>query len=169
MNMRHEKVTVAIETDKQLSDSTESIWAFGFDGKIRFENGEVLAVSDQSLDQDDYVTVLIKFSDGMFGSTDYIDQPFEDIKEEAFEGSDYGKEKTDSNSSGLVFIIPAVLFILLIRFTTKQSSVYKLTKKKHKKLKPMFKGEYTRSLSYEGDIFDIYYLQIGRASCRERV
>ncbi|HLQ98328.1 MAG TPA: DUF2207 domain-containing protein [Candidatus Dormibacteraeota bacterium] len=157
-NIPPEEVTVVIETDKRLSDSTEKIWAFGFDGEIQFEDGKVVAISEQPLNQDDYVTVLIKFSDGMFGSTDYIDQPFEDIKEEAFEGSDYGKEKTDSNSSGLVFIIPAVLFILLIRFTTKQSSVYKLTKKKPKKFKPMFKGEYTRSLSYEGDIFDIYYL-----------
>ena len=158
MNIPPEKVTVVIETDKQLSDSTESIWAFGFDGKIRFENGKVVAVSDQSLDQDDYVTVLIKFSDGMFGSTDYIDQPFEDIKEEAFEGSDYGKEETNSNISGLIFIIVAVLYILLIRFTTTQSSVYQLTKKKPKKFKPMFKGEYIRSLPYEGDISDIYYL-----------
>src|SRR5699024_10690283 len=157
MNIPPEKDTVVIETDNQLSDSTEKIWAFGFDGKIQFEDGKIVAVSDQSLNQDDYVTVLVKFAEGMFGSTDYIDQPFEEIKEEAFEGSDYGKESSN-NSSIKPTYIGFLIFIAVTYFLTKVDTGPKLTKKRPKKFKQKFKEEYIRIFPYEGNMSDIYYL-----------
>src|SRR5690625_1672046 len=98
-NIPPEEVTVVIETDSQLNQSTEKIWAFGFDGEINFADGKVIATNDRPLTKTDYVTVLVQFADGMFESGDYIDQSLEEIEEKAFEGSDYGKEQKSSGSS----------------------------------------------------------------------
>src|SRR5690625_664999 len=54
-NTPPKKVTVNIETSKQLNADTEKIWGFGFSGDINFYQGNVVAESNQSLDTENYV------------------------------------------------------------------------------------------------------------------
>src|SRR5699024_5866065 len=44
-NIPPEKVVVEIETEKELNDETEKIWAFGFSGEVEFQDGKVVATS----------------------------------------------------------------------------------------------------------------------------
>lgn len=159
-NIPPEEVTVVIETDSQLNQSTEKIWAFGFDGEISFENGKVIATNDRPLTKTDYVTVLVQFADGMFESGDYIDQSLEEIKEKAFEGSDYGKEKKSSGSSRPRYfnIFLGAFIIMVISFVTRSKPSHKLTKKRPQKFKKKFSGEYYRNYPYKENMSDIYYL-----------
>ncbi len=157
-NIPPEEVTVVIESDKQFSKSTEKIWAFGFDGRIRFDDGKIMAMNDERLDKDDYVTVLVEFADGMFGTTDYIDQPFKEIKDQAFEGSDYGKEGSAGDSSSFMRIILIVLAFIVLIIVTNRNSAPKLTKKRPKKFRKKYQGEYYRDYPYQDNLLDIYYL-----------
>ena len=88
-NIPPEKVVVEIETEKELNDETEKIWAFGFSGEVEFQDGKVVATSDSPLTQSDYVTILVHFPEGMFSTDDQLSKSFEDVKEEAFKDSDY--------------------------------------------------------------------------------
>src|SRR5699024_8402056 len=69
-NIPPENVTVEIETEKEISEAEEGIWGFGFEGDVQFANGKVVAKSDRPLKKKDYVTILVKFPDDQFGTTD---------------------------------------------------------------------------------------------------
>lgn len=154
-NIPPEEVTVEIETEMDLSEDTEKTWGFGFSGNVEFRDGKVVATSSQPLTKNDYVTILVKFSDGMFTTDDYINQPFEEIKEKAFEGSDYGKE--DSSGEKPLNKKWFFLLIILLIFYDKFISLFK-KRKKVKKFKRKFRGEYYRDFPYDGPFLDTYYL-----------
>ncbi len=158
-NIPPKEVTVVIETDHQLSESTEKIWAFGYEGTIQFNNGKVIAKNNEPLDRNNYVTVLVKFADGMFQTDDYIDQSFEDIKEEAFVGSDYGKEgdSKDGMSPFLKYTLTILAIFGFILFARKKP-IRMVSRKRPKKFRRKYRNEYYRDDPYDGDFTDIYYL-----------
>jgi len=150
-NIPPQRVAVTIETDKSLAEGSERIWAFGFDGDIHFEDGKIVAKSNTPLSESDYVTILTEFPNSNFGTNDVIDQTFEEVKEQAFEGSDY----TSSSYSlireiFMIILIPSLFMgglILLFLFLTRR-----LDKKKRKK----YEGKYEREVPYDGNPFMAY-------------
>src|SRR5699024_12061930 len=80
-------------TDKDFNEEEEKIWAFGFSGNIDFDDGKIIANSNQALDDKDYVTVLVKLEDNLFQTKDNINKSYEEVKKKDLKGSDYGKEK----------------------------------------------------------------------------
>lgn len=156
-NIPPEKVTVIIEADNEFSKSTEKIWAFGFDGSIQFDDGKIVAMNERALDTSEYVTILVEFADGLFRSGDFIDQPFKEIKDQAFEGSDYGKEGSTGNSLTYTRIVFIVLGLIVLIFIINSNQAPKLTKKRPKKFKKRYQGEYYRDYPYQDDMLDIYY------------
>src|SRR5699024_12509845 len=120
-----EKVRIEIETDKALNKDDEKIWAFGYEGDIHFEEEKVVARSYKALSKRDYVTILIKFADGQFRTEDVLNRTFEEVRDEAFEGSDYdssgGDERTSKEESiWLYLLIPLIIlfpfFIVILVF-----------------------------------------------------
>lgn len=158
MNTPPERVTVEIETENSLSEETEKIWGFGFEGEVHFHDGKVVATNDDPLDESDYVTILVKFADGMFTTDDHIDQSFEEVQEEAFSGSDYGKESRawfNFSKFQTIFGVSFLIFMILLRF---YNPSIKLTKEKPKTFRRKYQGEYYRDYPYEGNFLDVYYL-----------
>lgn len=173
-NIPPEKVVVEIETEEELNEETEKIWAFGFSGEVEFLDGKVIATSDSPLTQSDYVTILVHFPEGMFSTDDQLNKSFEDVKEEAFKDSDYETDasKEDNHASTFsktniinklieegkeaiaIFVIIVVAFIIYKLF---QPSL-KLTKKKPEKYRRQYKGEYYRDFPYKGEFVDGYYI-----------
>lgn len=101
----------------------------------------------------------------MFSTNDYIDKSFEEVKDQAFEGSDYGSSddpgKNDNSNSlfgkvtgffgGILsFLIP--LAIIASIFSKRNSNI------KPGKFKRKYKEEYYRDYPYEGDMLDSYYI-----------
>ena len=156
-NTPPKKVTVNIETSKQLNADTEKIWGFGFSGNINFHQGNVVAESNQSLDAENYVTILIQFANGTFATGDRINKSFEEVKEKAFAGSSYGMEENSGEGFPWKFLL--LFFIFLPLFINKFKRRNKrLTKKKPKKFTRKYKEEYYRDYPIEGNFTDIYYL-----------
>src|SRR5699024_81605 len=83
-----------------------------------------------------------------------------EIKDKAFEGSDYGKENTNSGSNRPKYfnVYLAFLVLIVLTFVTRRNSNLRLTKKRPQKFKKRFQGEYYRNYPYEENISDIYYL-----------
>ena len=119
MNIPPEKVTVEIRANMDFTEKNERIWGFGFPGNIEFIEGKVIAENSESLNQDHYVTVLIQFTEEIFQTDDHLYQTFEEVKEKALVGSDYGKNTGSSESSGsLIFtFIPIIIaFMFMMGF-----------------------------------------------------
>lgn len=157
-NIPPEHVTVEIEANKKLNQNDEAIWGFGFEGDIQFSNGKVVAESNRPLSRSDYVTILVKFADGQFGTEDKINKSFEEVQDEAFEGSDYGKEGSSSSlfeQFQSVFILVILIGFIFYRRIFKNSDPLKRGKKKFVR---KFDGEYYRDIPYDGPFTDPHYI-----------
>lgn len=156
-NIPPENVTVEIETDKGFDKDTEKIWAFGYKGNIHFVGDRIVAKSDKALTDSNYVTVLVQLPEGAFQTNDTLAKTFDEVKDEAFEGSDYkdngkslvNKTVTIISTSAIVVGLVVVLYFII------KGIIKRL---KQWSLKNSLKGQYYREIPYEGDITVHYYL-----------
>ena len=151
---------VIIEGDKEFLDSNSGIWSFGYEGDIHFDDGKIIATSSESFDRRDYLTILVELDDGMFNTgSAMIDKSFEEIKDEAFEGSDYGSNSKSSGGFDFIWdIIRPIIMLLTIIIILVPSSIFKKKGRKTRKYKRKYKEEYYRDYPYNGDFQDIYYI-----------
>jgi len=166
-NIPPEKVTIEVETEKELNVDDEKIWAFGFEGEINFDNGKVIAQSDAPLSNNHYATILIKFADGQFATSDIINKTFEEVREEAFIDSDYNSPDESNAASGgdflfwmisffltaMIILVPLFIILIVIIFI-----IYRIYQRKQRA--NIYKGEYERDYPYDGPFVDTYQLLI---------
>src|SRR5699024_6562750 len=168
-NIPPENVTVEIEANKNLSDQEEKIWAFGFTGDIHFSNGKVVAQSTKPLTAENYVTLFVQFEDGLFATKDKINKSFEEVQDEAFVGSDYGKEGPASGgfkgfiATAFDWIKKIIKFIFGLVVVVFLGIAYFFYRKgpqgmKRRKFVRKYKEEYYRDYPYKGDHLDAYYI-----------
>ena len=162
-NIPPQEAAITISSENyNFTAEDQGIWAFGYEGDINFEDGNIVARSHSPLNTWDYVTILTQFEDGLFATEDIIDESFDSIRERAFEGSDYGDEQGSPSRnygpftgnlyalSGLLRgIIP--IFIIGGIFAANRN-----TKKKTRKFKRKYLEEYYRDLPYEGEFINAY-------------
>lgn len=83
-------VKITMQDGVKLDASNAGIWAFGFDGQINFENGQVVAYTEKPLSSStDSVIILLQLNKGLINPTRVVDKSFEELKTQAFKGSDY--------------------------------------------------------------------------------
>lgn len=168
-NIPPENVTIEIKSEKHFNEDDEKIWAFGYPGDVHFVEGTISAKSDQPLNKSDYVTLLVQFEDGLFATEDHIDQTVEQIQDQAFEGSDYGKEDTSftkdksifeylssliDNAFNFLFIVGMIILLIYVRFSKKSSPL----SKKQPKFQRKYDEEYYRDYPYEGNFLHAHYI-----------
>ena len=159
MNTTPTNVTVQIllADGTQLTDEIADIWAFGYDGVLQFEDGEIIARTENPLAFDNHVTVLISLEKGLITPTRQIDESFDLLKERAFSGSDYDSPSeeedltiTDIIVSVLTLSSPFVIFVWL----------RKLKKRREKKRQQKFSEQfgYFRDVPNAGNLSASYAL-----------
>lgn len=159
-NIPPQEVVIVIETEDPLSNETEKIWGFGFEGEVIFDDGMVIAYNEEPFDDSTYATILIQFSDGKFETKDILDKSFAEVQDEAFDGSDYGK-RDDSLTKGeiaMIFIIPIMVFtgpvivvIVAIRKKLKES-------RRLRAIKESYEGQYSRDLPYHRNFTEVFFI-----------
>lgn len=83
-------VKITMQDGVNLDANNAGIWAFGFDGQINFENGKVVAYTAKPLSSStDSVIILLQLNKGLINPTRVVDKSFEEVKAQAFKGSDY--------------------------------------------------------------------------------
>lgn len=92
MNTGPTDVTVRItaQDGTPLTDETADIWAFGFEGQITFEDGGVLAYTEEPITGENSIILMLQLKEGVFTPARTVSGLFEDVKTRAFEDSDYG-------------------------------------------------------------------------------
>lgn len=170
MNIPPQKLTIEIEADFDLSYGPEKVWGFGFEGEVQFEAGKVHARSLAPFKGENYATILLEFEDGRFSAKDtrdWIPKTIEEIKDEAFKGSDYKAGSSFWEAVFDIFITLLILVFIILLPGLIIIIISKLTKKiifkarrglLLRKIKRNYKNAYFSDLPYEYDFIDIVYL-----------
>ncbi len=97
-------VRITMQEGTKLDANNAGIWAFGFDGQINFENGQVVAYTEKPLTNgSDSVIVMLQLNKGLISPTRVVKESFETVKAQATKGSDYSvnDKGADGNPSSL--------------------------------------------------------------------
>ena len=112
--------------DYELNKENSKIWAFGYDGNINFSNGNIVMTTNRSLDNNDYMSVLIKFEEDIFTPSIKSEKSFNDLYKKGMKGV---KLRERNKIIGIIISILSILIPLLL-FIFIFSIIYYETKKK---------------------------------------
>ncbi len=83
-------VRIHCEMDSLRAKENARVWAFGYEGTVKFEGDGVMARSERAFEAGESIIVMMQFSKGLFvPQTSSSDSFVETVKKQAFEGSDY--------------------------------------------------------------------------------
>jgi len=91
----HVKLTIEPEDTLQFTAENTGIWGFRYNGEVGFMNYQITAESSEPFENRSAMIVMAKFNKGMFEPTDVREGSFEQVKDLAFEGSDYNTSGSD--------------------------------------------------------------------------
>ena len=162
-------VKIALQNGVALDETNSAIWAFGFNGQIEFQNGQVLAYTQSSLSgSSESVIVMLQLNKGLITPSRAVNDSFETVKSRAFEGSDYDYD-SDSDSGDVSDSSDFPLGMILIGIPIAAIVVFALiySAKRNKKIKELYKNaEYYRQAPLDGNLEETYALaeKYGQAS-----
>jgi hypothetical protein len=118
---------IKVYADNKFSDSLD-VWGYGnYGGTCYVYDGYIEMQSNGQLDSDEYMTMLVKFPNNTFNTTNKIDKTFDDIYSEADEGTTHYNKDDDKESwlDTLIGIIltffPIILITIIMIYCSKAS------------------------------------------------
>lgn len=149
-------IEILLQNGTKLDETNAGIWAFGYDGYVEFNNGHVNAYTSTALDGENSMIVMLRMNKGIISPKTYIDGTFEDVKNEAFEGSDYGYEEYTEEATVFETIIG---FIVMFGFWAIIIWILSFLIRRKKAIKKFYKeAEYYRDVPNGGKIEVSHYL-----------
>jgi uncharacterized membrane protein YgcG len=91
----HVKLTIEPEDTLQFTTENTGIWGFRYNGEVGFMNYRIVAESSEPFENRSAMIIMAKFNKGMFEPADVREGSFEQVKNLAFEGSDYNTSDSD--------------------------------------------------------------------------
>ena len=153
-------VKITMQDGVKLDANNAGIWAFGFDGQINFENGQVVAYTKKPLSsKTDSVIILLQLNKGLINPSRAVDKSFEAVKAQALKGSDYDNKTGTGGSSSVLpeeefgpydvvigFVIMALPVVVIIYFLARKG-------KRKKKILALYKhADYFREAPIAGNL-----------------
>ena len=90
------RVTIVKEgTEGGFDRRDVRMWAFRYNGDIVWKDGAVVAETSEPLEEGQAMIVMVRIEKGVLHPSKEMDMSFEDVREEAFVGSDYDMEEID--------------------------------------------------------------------------
>lgn len=102
----HVSLVISRADGKPFAEDTAAIWAFRYDGYVAFDNGNIVAETTEPFDRHSAMIVMARFPHGFFAPEMTQGGTFDEVKERAFEGSDYNDDDFD--------IVGIIIFICII-------------------------------------------------------
>ena len=123
----HVKLTIVAEDDSTFfNQENTGIWAFRYRGDINFVGNSIVAESSEPFGSGSAMIVMCGFQKGMFEPQYSYDNDFEDLKQTAFEGSDYNDDGEDWWDMiyyaivALLFIVPPIFHNIYVWYKRRQ-------------------------------------------------
>lgn len=158
---------VTISSDHAFTDENTSIWAFGYDGSVIFEDGKIVMKTDGKNFRGTKMQLVMSVLEHTFSQSYMTSQSFADVLSEAKTGSDYDDtDETSQRDNNLGIMTTALIFgtfaivavfVFATSITTKKGEKMKYTfsdgKPLDKKNVNMF-----RDIPCDKDIFKFYFI-----------
>ena len=163
-------LTIRNQDGTPLTDELCDIWAFGFDGQIRFEDGVIRVWTEAPLESGEHITVMVSLEKGVLSPRRTVVDSFETVKERAFAGSDYedgedAKWDDEPLTAGDVLVFAAIVltpFLLIFLLVVLLVKVGKARRKKR-----MEQAGYFRDAPNDGNLNVTYQLALCSGLCKE--
>jgi len=153
---QHVRVVIspAFDCPEWTYDNTK-VWGFGYYGDINVRSGNVVAESAEPFEYRSKLIALVRFDKGIFQPAVERGGTFEDMREEALEGSSYGEDDDFPWWMALLSALAVLLPIFFLIYAGIASALgYKYKKSFFGKQKIT---EWYRDVPVEGDLFAAYY------------
>ena len=108
----HVKLIIEAEDGQPLSQENAGIWGFRYKGEVRFENNQIVAETSEPFDRNSAMIVMARFDKGMFDPAYVSDSSFEELKNKAFEGSDYNDDELTAEDILILLVLAIGFFIV---------------------------------------------------------
>ncbi len=103
-------IDIFMENGTALTADNAGIWAFGFEGRIEFKDGHVVAYTEKDLEDDNSMIVMLELNKSLLSpATTITDESFAAVREEAMKDSDYGHGGDDGDDKAAIALV-AVIF-----------------------------------------------------------
>ena len=110
----HVKLLIMRDDSVALTDENTDVWAFRYRGDIAFFSDCIVAESSEPFRSRSAMIVMARFDKGLFQPTLAGEGSFEDMRAQAFEGSDYNDEMTRQDKIALAFFVLALVLVPLL-------------------------------------------------------
>jgi hypothetical protein len=174
MSLSINKAEVRISSPYDFDDENSQIWAFGYEGKVYYDHGDVILKTSKPISEDGKMQLLMKISEPLFQNTFYQKGDFQEILDEALNQSEYNEDDYYQNGYyqafpyesdiGAILIGIGLLFAGTIGIVIASLS-YSLKRKQLSQYRFQDYHEFDQSMNYEnsciplqGDLFQISYL-----------
>ena len=163
-------LTIRNQDGTPLTDEICDIWAFGFDGQIQFEDGIIRAWSEEPLERDQHMTVMLSLETGVLSPRRTVEDSFEAVKELALAGSDYGAGEDaewddEPLTAGDLLLFAAIILTLVLLILLLVVLLVKVGKARRKKR--MEQAGYFRDAPNDGNLNVTYQLGLCSGLCKE--
>lgn len=143
-----------------LTEEACGVWAFGYDGDVWFEDGVIRAQSGTALDEGQHMTVMVSLEKGLLAPLRQSEGSFEEVKERAFQDSDYEEGSFGDFLLGLLILLLAGALIALAAVIAAQWRKAKLRRR-------MKRVDYVRDAPNNGSLNVTHRLGAACGLCRE--
>ena len=160
-------VKITMQDGTTLDANNCAMWAFGFGGKIEFQDGHVVAYTEKALSSDtDSVIIMLQLNKGLITPARSVDGSFETVKAKAFEDSDYDHNVSENDNSAVSpeeesgpFDVIFGLLIMALPIAAIIAFFVLRGRKKKKKLRDLYNNaDYFREAPISGKIEATYVL-----------
>jgi len=157
-----EHVKVTIQKPGFEMDTLTRIWAFGYDGYIWREDGKVIAESENPLEPDHDIIVLMRFDKGTFASESVQERSFQAVLDRALEGADEPDTPMSKREEALYTLLGFIFFMGMIMLPFLPLIVRIIQRRKQNKnafgTPRLASLDWSREIPYDGDILKNYYV-----------
>ena len=165
LDPKPDNFTINISSYEPIDENTK-MWAFGYEGDIHNENGNIVAKSNGEISKG---RILLKFPKGTFNTNYREDKSFNDYKDVSFEGASFEDSEgtaqlTDDESDFPVVIVSIITFLGIalgafgIKKTVDAANKYRFANIKQIPDIKHIRKYYYEDIPYKGHIEDTYLL-----------
>lgn len=151
-----QEASITIWSELDYED-TLPVWGYGnYGGFCYVADGKIEMKSDGALDDDEYMTILVKFPNGMFNCVEKIDEDFEYYYDLSVENAEKYQEDDVTGTLAVIifFMITVFTFILSIAVISMQENV----KVEKSAIKSMKSAPLYRDIPCNGNVERAFYI-----------
>lgn len=105
-------INLPLINGKEIDIDKIRAWGFGFKGNVNINTNLIHAYTTEDIKKENYVIIMASFEKGIFSPTYNVNLSFDELKKNAFKGSDYGYLKNLDFNTIVMYIIFGLLFFL---------------------------------------------------------